>query len=106
MAGEVVELFAFLARRPDGSEGVVGGQMPDGTIMPMVADNEAQMRALLPTAQGIANVSSMPMRVVRFTRAEDVDTIEPGVMRGDVIEPGFSTQFSVDSLPKTDGSRT
>jgi hypothetical protein len=72
----IAEVFLFVTTGEDGAEAVVGGQMPDGSMMPLIAVDRARMEALLPTAQNIAVLGAMEIRVVRFGRADDVSAVE------------------------------
>jgi hypothetical protein len=77
MLSPVTEIFAFVVQFEQGEQ-VVGGQMPDGSVMPLVAADRRRMEELIPVAQSIADASGMTMVVARFGYREDERVIAPG----------------------------
>ena len=77
MSERLTAVWAFVAHNPDGSEAIVAGQLPDGTVMPLLAVSRDQMEGMRPAAQQIADFSGMDITVTRFTVREDEGTIVP-----------------------------
>lgn len=79
----ITEIFVFVAG-PEDDEGVVA--FSNGlTWFPMVAADRARIESLRREAQEIANQSGKPVRLLRFSVREDLETIvaahRPGVCR-------------------------
>lgn len=62
----------------DGSEGEgLAGFMNGAVFMPMVAADEARIESLKGVAREIATATKRPIKILRFSVREQVDTIEP-----------------------------
>lgn len=73
------QLWAFVSVDPnDSTEGVCAFRQPDGTMLPLVAADEARLVLLRPIAQNIARLSGMKLKLIRLTTREDLEDIEPG----------------------------
>jgi hypothetical protein len=74
----IESISAFLSvDAEDGNEGIVGSMTPNGMWMPLVAADETRLQCLMPFVQKIANEIGRPIRLVRFTKREEVGFITP-----------------------------
>lgn len=71
------DLHAFVAIDPaDDSEGIVGMIDPaTGAHMPLIGADEARIKAYQPYAEEAAKVTGQPIKLVRFSAREDLETI-------------------------------
>lgn len=67
-------IWAFLAVDDDDEEGVAGA-MINGTMMPLIAANEARLHDLRAYAENIAFHSGLPIKLVKFTTREEIEEI-------------------------------
>jgi hypothetical protein len=67
-------IWAFLSIDPeDGNEGVLAGPLlGPGSVVPLIAADEARLKSLTPTAEQIARISGRVVRLVKFTNREVV----------------------------------
>lgn len=70
------ELWAYVAVHADSDEGVIGASI-NGMVMPLVAADRTRLDELRPYAERAAAFAGKPVKLVRFTAREDVETIEP-----------------------------
>jgi hypothetical protein len=68
----MADLFAWLVKEADGSEGTIGVFVPGmgAGAVPLVVANEKMAAALEPYAWRHAEASGKPVRLVRFVEAE------------------------------------
>lgn len=70
------DIHAFVAEDEEGEEGLcaffTGGQW-----MPLVAADPARLVSIRPVAQAIAKQTGRPIKLIRFTQREEVETIKP-----------------------------
>ncbi len=70
------ECFCWVAEAPDGSEGLVGGNIgPGGQWLALVGGDVDRMRSLRPIAEMTRRGTGYPVRLVRFTRREDLEEL-------------------------------
>lgn len=72
----ITELFAFIALHDDGDEGVIAAPIGDAQ-MPLIAADRERMEALRPMAQAIANMSGLPIKLIRMHERTEEEVIEP-----------------------------
>jgi len=72
----IERLWAYVAVHDDGDEGIVGATVA-GNLMPLVAADKARLDQLRPWAEAAARASDKAVRLVRFDRRTDVETIRP-----------------------------
>ena len=67
-------IWAFLSVDPDdGNEGVCSAQLlGPGSMVPLIAADEARLRSITPIAEDIARVTGQIVRLVKFTNREVV----------------------------------
>lgn len=71
---KIEHLWAFVSVDPtDGNEGVVTCQL-NGMLLPMIAADEDRLRLLKPMAEGAAVWTTNPIKLVKFTVREEVET--------------------------------
>lgn len=68
-------MFAFVAEDsgPD-DEGVIGAMTKDGW-MPLVGADMARVNSLRPIAEGVAQQLGKPVKLLHFTKREDLEVI-------------------------------
>jgi hypothetical protein len=70
-------LTAFVAVDPaDDSEGIVAANI-GGMQMPLIGADDERVMQLRPYAEAAVRLSGQPVKLVRFTVREDIDTITP-----------------------------
>ena len=74
----IESLYAFLSvDENDGNEGLVGAPIPPMACMPLIAADDKRLSVLRPIAQEVANLTKTKIRLVRFTKREEIGFIEP-----------------------------
>lgn len=74
----ITELYAYVAADADeDDEGVPAFPAPDGTLMPMMGADMERAESLKAWAQKAANQLGKPVRLVRSTGLEVVETLQP-----------------------------
>lgn len=72
------EVYVFIAENP-GGEGVVGGTMDipgiGPSFIPFIASDRSRVDQLMPIAKMLAGAQRRPIRLVRFTTREEMETI-------------------------------
>ena len=77
MAFDIDAIYAYIARNePDGDEGVCATHTGEGWV-PLVAADKTRLDELRPVAQGIADEMQVEVRLVRFTKRADLETLTP-----------------------------
>lgn len=76
---QIDAIWAFVSVDPhDGNEGVLGAPlMGPGSLVPLIAADEARLRDLEPWAQAMAKAGGIKVRLVRFHQREVVREIGP-----------------------------
>ena len=69
-------ISAFVSVDELDEEGIIG-ELVRGQWMPFIAADEDRLRSLRPRAELLARASGRPVRLVRFSVREDLETIEP-----------------------------
>jgi hypothetical protein len=72
-------LYASVATEPDGSEGLCGASMMlQGREMfvPLVGADRARVVSYRPYAEMTRAASGLPIRLLRFTRREELETLK------------------------------
>lgn len=74
---DIVEFFAYTAPDQQGNEAVIGFAHPKepNIMVPLVSANRMQMEQFRPFAQKLAGDMKMPVKLIRFTGREEVETI-------------------------------
>lgn len=70
------EMFAFVAIDKTG-EGVMGFMGPSGQWFPMVGADMARVDQLRPMAQEIARTSGKEIKLLKFSKREELEVIKP-----------------------------
>lgn len=71
---KIEHLWVFVSVDPvDGNEGVVAAELA-GMMVPMIAADEDRLRILKPMAEGMAVWTTNPIKLVKFTVREEVET--------------------------------
>ena len=68
------QMFAFIAKDHDGTEGVCA-MLVDGTWMPMVGADVARVESLKPIAQDLARQGGCDITLAVFSGRKDVEVI-------------------------------
>ena len=76
MSFRIETIHAFVSIDEDDEEGVVGIRGADGWL-PLVCADATRLEQLRPWAESAARASGRPIKLVRFERRVDVETIEP-----------------------------
>lgn len=71
------EMYAFVMVHTDGDEGVIGFRGPDGHWLPLVGADMKRVDSLRSFAQVFARKEGKPVRLVRFTTREVMETFVP-----------------------------
>ncbi len=78
-AGKRIDaIYALVAAERDGREGICAASMPflgTRTNMPLVGADMDRVRSLRPLAEAIAHLTGLPVRLVRFSRRNDLEEI-------------------------------
>ena len=78
MSFRISHVDAFISLDPaTDEEGVCGFMGADGVMWPMVAANEERLTQLRPLARWVAQRSGRPVRLVRFTKREEMESVTP-----------------------------
>lgn len=70
------EMFAFVVIDETG-EGVTGFMGPNGQWFPMVGADMARIDQLRPMAHELARMSGKEIRLLKFSRREELEVIKP-----------------------------
>jgi hypothetical protein len=83
------QLFAFISRDKDGTEGVIGMMMPNG-LMPLIGADVARVDSYMKYAQNMADQMGVPIQVCLFSNRELVREIVPNRLaeKGAVVDLG------------------
>lgn len=74
----ITTLTAFIAVDPtDDSEGVIAAPVGILGVQPLIGADDARVMQLRPIAEAAAVHFDKPVKLVRFTVREDVETINP-----------------------------
>jgi hypothetical protein len=74
---DIERIYAWIARDPgDGTEGVIAWPM-DGMMMPLLGADMERVTSLEKLAEVAGRARGVPVKLVRFERAETIRTIEP-----------------------------
>jgi len=74
--GQAIEaMYAWVATERDGGEGVLGMDIGLGGVTPLVGADMDRMRSLRPYAEQLKRVTGRPVRLVRFSRREDLEIL-------------------------------
>lgn len=74
----IAQIWAFVSIDDEGNEGVCAAQlMGAGSCVPLIAADEARLESLRPIAAQIAKLTNKTIKLVKFYRREDVETIAP-----------------------------
>jgi len=69
-------LYAWVATDPDGGEGVCGANIPGlGGMVPLVGADMDRVKSLRPFAEATRAASAYPVRLVRFSRRDDLELL-------------------------------
>lgn len=68
-------IYAWVATEPDGSEGVCAMTV-GGLMMPLIGADVDRIKSLRPHAEQTRALSRFPVRLVRFSRREDLEVLE------------------------------
>jgi hypothetical protein len=71
----IERIWAFITIHDDGDEGVTSFRLPDGTLMPMIAADEARLHQLRPIAERLSR-SGKPIVLVRFDQRVEIERFE------------------------------
>lgn len=75
--GSVEEMFAFVTTDPeDNSEGIIGAEV-NGELMPLVGSDTTRIKELLPMAKKICEHLGSEVRIIKFTKCEEIGHISP-----------------------------
>ncbi len=73
---EIVSMLAFIVTEEDGNEVAIGTDLPGVGWIPLIAAGDEQVEKLTELAAGVAAERRTRVRVVRFTKAEVLQTID------------------------------
>ncbi len=73
------ELYAFVSKNEDGSEGIIGMPSPQG-VVPMFTADEKHLPKLLEGAQLFANHMNRQITVLKFSVREEHTVLEPSML--------------------------
>lgn len=72
------QLFAFIVRDQDGTEGVCGWLNPaTGQWVPLIGADLARVEALRPIAAGLAKSANTPITLAFFSTRHDIEVLKP-----------------------------
>lgn len=71
------EITAFVTVHADGDEGIIGMRGPDGSWIPLVGADMKRTDQLRAYAQDLAKRSGKPVRLLRFSVREVLETFVP-----------------------------
>jgi hypothetical protein len=74
---QITELWAWVVTEADGGEGVPAIEL-DGVALPLVGADGERMKLLRPYAEQVAG-RGVPVKLMRFSGAEVVETLGPKV---------------------------
>lgn len=75
---DIDEMYAFVAVDPaDRNEGIIAISTPDGGMLPLVGADMRMVEKLRDSAQQIADLQRLTVRLVRFTNRELLEVITP-----------------------------
>jgi hypothetical protein len=70
-------LYAFIMRDEDGTEGIVGKLMHNGTWMPLVGADLDRVSSLEPIAQETADATGKCVTLAHFSKRDEIKLITP-----------------------------
>ena len=73
---KITEMYAFVCTEEDGTEGIPAVS-DRGMMLPMTGADMKRVESLIPMAQGIANLTGRPMKIVRFHQMEKIGGVNP-----------------------------
>lgn len=73
---KIKELWAYVATESDGTEGVCGWRTSSGMV-PLIGADKERVVSMRPRAADVARQSGVPIKLVKFSTREDIETIEP-----------------------------
>jgi len=71
-------MWVFISCDETGEGVCAAPLMGPGSLIPMIAADEARLQSLLPIARAIAAQTNKTIKLVRFTTREEIQTIIPG----------------------------
>ena len=69
MAFKIIELAAWIATEPDGTEGICAAEV-DGVMMPLIGADGDRIESLESIARDIAKQAGVPIELKRFVLKE------------------------------------
>lgn len=73
----IESIYAYLSVDPDdGNEGVVAAPLGNLGCVPLIAADKARLAQLQPIAEGLAKMTRMKIRLVKFTKREEIGFVE------------------------------
>lgn len=73
--GQTIDaLYAWVATEPDGGEGVCSAQIGD-VHFPLVGADMDRIKSFRAAAEAIHRLTGYPVRLVRFSRREDLEVL-------------------------------
>lgn len=73
---KITELYAYVATDGDEDEGLPAARLGD-MAMPLVAADLERLRSLRAYAEATAQATGRPVRLLRFSQREVIETIDP-----------------------------
>lgn len=73
---QITEIYVFIAKDKDGSEGIPAFTF-GSLMMPLVAADEARVESLREKAQKIATASGQALTLCKFTLRTELEVVEP-----------------------------
>ena len=74
---KVTEIWAWIVTEADGSEGVPA-MIASGQIAPMLGADEERVRSYEAMARSCARGAGLPLKLMRFSHAEILETYDAG----------------------------
>jgi hypothetical protein len=68
-------LYAWVATEPDGGEGVCAMNIPGFGMTPLVGADMDRIKSLRPFAEQARKLTGYPVRLVRFSRRDDLEIL-------------------------------
>jgi hypothetical protein len=80
---KITELYAYVcADKDEDDEGVPALHTPSGLVVPLMGADSDRAQSMREHAQEVANMTRKPVKLVRSTVLEVVDTILPEAQNG------------------------
>ena len=74
----IMAIWAFISVQDNGNEGVLAAPLlGPGSLVPLIGADEARLESLRPIAKQIAAATNKTIKLAKFYRREDMETIEP-----------------------------